>query len=152
LSANGAGGKKRDFVGDCWDHFAVVFQFPNEVLLTFSSKQAGFGYDDIMCRIYGTLGTADVHYAAKSRLLARDEVKDGDAPDLYQSGAAANIATFHNSIVKGDYSNPTVSTSVRSNLTTVLGRTAAYQKRLVTWEEMMRQQEPLAADLSGLKS
>jgi hypothetical protein len=41
---------------------------------------------------------------------------------------------------------------VRSNLTTILGRTAAYQKAEVTWDEMMRANEKLHLDLKGLKA
>ena len=56
------------------------------------------------------------------------------------------------SVTKGDSSNPTVAPSVWSNLTTILGRTAAYQKREVTWTEMMNTNEKLEADLKGLKT
>ena len=42
--------------------------------------------------------------------------------------------------------------SVRSNLTTILGRTAAYKKAEVTWDEMMAANETLEADLTGLRS
>ena len=72
--------------------------------------------------------------------------------NLYSTGAEANIATFHESILKGNFSNPTVSESVRSNLTTILGRTAAYRKGTVTWEEMMKANENYSVDLSGLKA
>jgi hypothetical protein len=33
-----------------------------------------------------------------------------------------------------------------------LGRTAAYKKREVTWEELMKANEPLHYDLKGLKA
>ncbi len=49
-------------VGNCWDHFAVIFYFPNDLVVSFNSHQSGFGYDDIMCRVYGLKGTADTHY------------------------------------------------------------------------------------------
>ena len=52
---------------------------------------------------------------------------------------------------KGDCSNPTVAPSVRSNLTTILGRTAAYQKGEVTWDEMMKTAEKLDFPTAGLK-
>ncbi len=41
--------------------------------------------------------------------------------------------------------------TVRSNLVTILGRTAAYTGRLVTWDEIVRSDERLVADLKGLK-
>jgi hypothetical protein len=71
--------------------------------------------------------------------------------NLYEAGAVNNIATFHRSITDRDCSNPTVAASVRSNLTTILGRTAAYKGSLVTWDEMMRADERLVADLKGLQ-
>jgi len=53
--------------------------------------------------------------------------------------------------VKGDYSNPTVADSVRSNLVTILGRTAAYEGGVVTWDELMKSGARLVPDLKGLK-
>jgi myo-inositol 2-dehydrogenase / D-chiro-inositol 1-dehydrogenase len=148
--ALGTGGKVRNFVGDCWDHFALVFDFPGGVPVTFSSKQVGFGYDDIMCRVYGTDGFAEVHYHGKLLIKAREYANTGETPNLYTTGTEVNIATFHDSIVKGDYTNPTVAPSVRSNLATILGRMAAYRKRPVTWEEMLRENERFELDLKGL--
>jgi len=150
--AYGAGGKTRDFVGDCWDHFSVIFDFPNKVLATFNSSQVGFGFDDIVCRVYGTKGTADMHYFSKSVIKCKEYSNSAEPGNLYTTGAEANIASFHKAIVNHDYANPTVAPSVRSNLTTILGRTAAYENRVVTWEEMLRKAEPFVADLRGLKT
>ena len=72
--------------------------------------------------------------------------------NLYTDGAVSNIATFHVAIGKGDCANATVPTSVRSNLTTILGRTAAYKKAEVTWDEMIKSDEKLEFSFAGLKS
>lgn len=152
LKAYGAGGRARDFIGDCWDHYAVIFYFPNDVLVSFSSKQVGFGYDDIMCRAYCEKGTVETHYSGKVSLRTRDDAFNGDTRNLYLDGAVANIAAFHRLIVSGDVSNSTVAPSVRSNLTTILGRMAAYGRREVTWEEMMRTAEKWHFDTTGLKT
>ena len=64
----------------------------------------------------------------------------------------ANITTFHESITGGKFDNPTVEPSVRSNLITILGRTAAYGKRMVTWDEMLKSKEKLDANLKGVKA
>jgi hypothetical protein len=64
----------------------------------------------------------------------------------------ANIAEFHANILKGDCSNPTVAPSVRSNLTTILGRTAAYRGGEATWDEIMKAKEKLEFDTTGLKA
>ena len=151
IRAYGTGGRARDFVGNCWDHFAVVFYYPNDVLVSFSSKQVGYGYDDIMCRVYGMKGTADTHYSGKVTFRSNEDAFNGDTPNLYQDGAVRNIATFHNNVLKGDCYNLTVPPSVRSNLVTILGRTAAYRNREVTWDEVMKANEKLEADLRGLR-
>jgi predicted dehydrogenase len=151
VKAVGLGGRARDFVGDCWDHFAVLYTFPNDVILTFSSKQFGT-YDDIMCRVYGANGTADTHYGGKVSVRGKDDAFSGDTPAIYADGANRNIATFYDSIVNGNFSNPTVAPSVRSNLTTILGRTAAYRKAEVTWTEMMRTNEKWEFETGSLKA
>ena len=42
--------------------------------------------------------------------------------------------------------------SARSTLTSILGRTAAWQSARVSWDEMMSANEVLEADLTGLRS
>jgi myo-inositol 2-dehydrogenase/D-chiro-inositol 1-dehydrogenase len=97
-------------------------------------------------------GSVDMHYLTKSTLRTKRQSLNADPKNLYLSGAEANIANFHESIAKGDYTNPTVAPSVRSNLATILGRTAAHENTTVTWDEMMRNPERLVADLKGLKT
>jgi len=152
LHAVGTGGRKARTAGTCWDHFSVTFTFPGDVLLTFCSKQLGDGWDDICCRFYGTEGTLDTHYFDEVSIRGRLPYRGGKVSNLYADGAASNIATFHDSITRGDFSNPTVAASVRSTLTTILGRTAAWRSARVSWDEMMSANEELKADLTGLRS
>jgi predicted dehydrogenase len=153
IKAYGTGGHARGYLGTCWDHFAVVYYFPNDVFVSFNSKQVGFGFDDIQCRVFGTEGTADTHYFGDVWVRSKDDLfNGGKMGNLYTEGVQNNIVTFYNAITKGDYSNATVAPSVRSNLTTILGRTAAYRGEEVTWEKMMRANERLEADFKGLKA
>jgi myo-inositol 2-dehydrogenase/D-chiro-inositol 1-dehydrogenase len=152
VRAYGTGGRKREFLGDCWDHFAVIFYYPNDLVVSFNSHQMGFGYDDIMCRVYGFKGTADTHYFGNVTVKANEFHLDGSVGNLFTDGVVTNIATFHDNVTKGECSNLTVPASVRSNLTTILGRTAAYRNGVVTWDEMMRKKEKFAPDLKGLKA
>ncbi len=151
VRAYGTGGRKREFVGDCWDHFAVIYYYPNDIVVSFNSHQSGQGYDDIMCRVYGLKGTADTHYFGNVTVNANEFHLDGKMGNLFTEGAETNIATFHDNITKGECGNPTVPASVRSNLTTVLGRLAAYKNGVVTWQEMMVAKEKFVADFTGLK-
>jgi predicted dehydrogenase len=152
LRACGTGGRTREFTGNCWDHFAVIYYFPNDIVVSFNSHQSGFGYDDILCRVYGLKGTADTHYFGKVTVKTTEYANSADVGNLYTDGVVTNIGTFYGSITKGDCSNPTVQPSVRSNLTTILGRMAAYKNAFVTWQEMMRSNRKLVADFTGLKS
>lgn len=151
LHAVGTGGRKARTAGDCWDHFSVIYTFPGDVVVTFMSKQLGDGWDDICCRMYGTDGTFDSHYFGEVSIRGRMPYRGGKIPNLYTDGAVANIAAFHEAVTTGDASNPTVAPSVRSNLTTILGRTAAWRHGKVTWDEMMAAREALSPDLSGLR-
>ena len=153
IKAVGTGGEARGLGGTCWDHFSVTYWFPGDVLLSFCSKQYGFGWDDICCRMYGLKGVIDTHYFGVVRIKGNEDGYNGGTMlNLYTDGAVNNIARFQDLIRKGDISNTTVAESVRSNLTTILGRTAAYEAREVTWKEMMERREKSEFDLKSLKS
>jgi len=152
IKAIGAGGRARPFLGDCWDHYAVLFEFPDDLSVTFTSKQVGFGFDDILVRAYGTNGTAETNYGGKCWLRSQEEVFSGDTDNIYQVGVEKNIARFYQNITQGDFSNSTVAPSVRSNLTTILGRTAAYKRAEVTWAAMMKKAEQWEFSAKGLKA
>jgi hypothetical protein len=70
---------------------------------------------------------------------------------LYTTGAVRNIATFYDQVTSGRFDYSTVAPAVRSNLTTILGRTAAYRQAEFTWDELMRSEEVLDPHLQGLK-
>jgi predicted dehydrogenase len=152
VKAYGTGGRARPFLGDCWDHFSLLFFFPDDLVVAFTSKQAGFGYDDIMVRAHGQTGTVGTSYGGKCWLRSRDDVYEGKTDNIYQVGVENNIATFYKQVTGGECSNPTVPPSVRSNLTTILGRTAAYGRAEVTWDEIMKANEKWEFDAKGLKA
>lgn len=149
ISAVGTGGQERK-QGNCWDHFSVIYTFPDDVLVTFNSKQYGKGYDDILCRMYGTTGTIDTHYFGTVAIRGDMPFKGGETGNIYQDAVRSNITEFHESICSQQYANTTVTPSVRSNLTTILGRMAAYRQDRVTWQEMLVSQERFLPDLQGL--
>jgi len=153
VRAIGTGGRiLRTDLGDCWDHFAVLFAFPGDVILTFSSKQCGKGWEDILCRIHGATGTLDTHYGGEVNIRGDRPYKGGVTSDIYRAGAVKNIEDFYSQILEGRCENATVSPSVRSNLTTILGRMTAYETAEVTWEEMMSRAEVMSLDLKGLEA
>jgi predicted dehydrogenase len=153
LRAWGAGGRTRPpLANGVWDNFSVIFDYPNDLRLTFSSKQVGKNWDDIGCRVYGLQGVIDTHYFGVVKVLCDDAYNGGTMTNLFTDGVVNNISAFYKAITSADSSNPTVAPSVRSNLTTILGRTAAYRRADVTWDEMIRANEKWEAGLKGLKA
>jgi predicted dehydrogenase len=154
LYAVGTGGRKvRKDKGNCWDHFAVLFVYPNDVGVTFSSRQFK-GYDSpggINNRMFGSKGVLETQYGGQVIIRGENFYRGGKTTDIFKQGAVNNIATFYDSITGRRFDNPTVAPSVRSNLVTILGRTAAYEGRKVTWNEMIKSNVRLEADLKGLK-
>ena len=138
--------------GDCYDHFAVIYYCPNDVVIDFSSTQCTQGYDDIGVRVFAQTGTADVHYGGRVFVRGQKSYAGGNTGPIFQAGAVTNIQDFHKNITAGNFANETVVPSVRSNLTCILGRTAAYKNAMVTWDEMMKANEKLDAKLEGMKA
>lgn len=155
LSAIGSGGlKARPKIGTCWDHFVVYYQYPDGVGFQFSGRQfKGHGTPEgIKNRMFGSKGVLETEYGGNVVIRGENFFHGGKTAEIYAEGAVHNIAAFYKSITEGDFSNPTVAPSVQSNLVTILGRKSAYENRLVTWDELMKDRERLVPNLKGLKS
>ena len=155
LCAFGTGAQKvRDF-GNCYDTFSIVFLYPDNVGITFSSRQfEGHGTqpEGIRNRMFGTEGVLETAYGGKVFIRGKQFWHGGSSPQIYREGAVSNIAAFHAQILKGDYTNLTVAPSVRSNLVTILGRMAAYTGQVVRWEQLLQSSERLDPQLKGLRA
>ena len=154
ISAYGTGGLVSRKIGNVWDYFAVIYQFPKDIVLSFNCKQGGTDdYGGILCKMYGTAGAIETHYGGEVGIRGATPYKGGETSDIYWGGASKNIADFYNNIMNSRYGNATVQASVRSTLTSILGREAAYRRREVTWDEMIKANEKLDADfLKDLKA
>lgn len=151
IEATGTGGRRvRTDVGDCWDHFAVTYQFPGEAIIDFSSSQFVTGFGDLCVRLFGAEGTAESHYGGPVWIDNGQRWDGGDTGPIFTEGAVNNIRDFHAGIEAGQLIN-TGAPAVRSNLISILGREAAYRGGTVTWDEMMAAAEEMECDLSGLR-
>ncbi len=154
VCAYGTGGRKFRNVGTCYDTFSIVFKYADNVGVTFSSRQfngQGTRPEGIRNRMFGSEGVLETEYGGQVLIRGKQFYRGGETPTIYEQGAVSNIAAFHEAIQREDYGNQTVAESVRSNLLTILGRTAAYTGSLVTWDELQRSDERLTPDLTGLK-
>jgi predicted dehydrogenase len=152
VRAHGTGGRKLRPPGSIWDHFAVTYWFPDGVALSFTCVQSiPEMKDEISARVYGSDGYIQTDYYGEVMLRGKEFYR-GNNPDLYTSGAKVNIREFHAAITQGRCENPTVAASVRSNLTAILGREAAYRQGELTLSALLRSGKRLRPNLRGLKS
>ena len=151
LKATGTGGRT-DWsgtpydTGDAWDHFQVTYWYGNDVVADFSSNQLTNSFSDLCVRVFGIKGCADTHYGGLVRITGDNAWLGAEKDDTFKQGCVNNIKAFVASIRDGKPIN-NADQSAESNLTAILGRMAAYQQRLITWEEMMKSKERLHADL-----
>lgn len=152
IAAAGTGGFKVRPQGSIFDHFVLHYRFPHDLTLAFTCIQSiPEVKDQIIARAYGADGILETDYYT-GVLLKGKEAYRGDEPNLYTTGAQTNIREFGEHIRQGQYTNPTVEPSVRSNLTAVLGREAAYHQTYLTLEDLIAKAETLEPNLQGLKT
>jgi predicted dehydrogenase len=153
ILARGLGGHKVRPANSIYDHFAVQYSFPGELVLSFTCIQSiPFVKDEIRVRAFGSDGIFDADYYTGVMMRGKEDGVRSSVGDLYRDGTVVNINEFHDDILKGNYSNPTVAPSVRSNLTAILGREAAYKGAEMTWNELLKQNQKLQPNLKGLKA
>jgi myo-inositol 2-dehydrogenase/D-chiro-inositol 1-dehydrogenase len=158
LKAVATGG--RDVIthaGDCWDNYQVIYSYPEDVRVSFSSTQFGNnGWFDVSENIFGTKGIAEAPYSGKVRIVGETnwEWKDDSQPKEGTAKFAANGAFSDNlafadrekdkgfieSITSGKFHNQTVD-GVNTALSCMLGRMAGEKKREVTWDELLASNE-----------
>ncbi len=152
--AAGTGGHKvRTDKGSSWDHYSLVYQYPNNVGITFSSRQfKGHGTtpEGIRNRMFGSEGVLETQYGGNVIIKGDNYYCGGRSPGIFKEGAVTNIASFYENITNSNYENITVEPSVTSNLVTILGRTAALEGRPVYWHQLMKDEERLVPNLKGL--
>ena len=140
---------------DCHSHFDVVFQYANDVHVSFNSTQFGKGPFEVSERFFGTRGAAQSPYSGALGITGEEawtwagseQPRDGAfsasgsfSDNLAQADSEKQKA-FIGSISSGLFHNQAAD-GVEAALTAILGRQAAYSGREVTWEEMLRSHEP----------
>jgi len=162
VKAIGTGSRKgrTESPGDAWSHFDVVFTYPNDVHVSFSSCQFGKTGFEASERFFGTRGSSQSPYAGPIQIdgeeawtwSGSEKPKSGEfsvtgnfSDNLAQADAEKH-ADFIQSIVQGKFHNQ-AAMGAESALSAMLGRTAAYTGRETTWEELLRSNEKWEAGI-----
>ena len=140
--------------GDCYSHFDVTYEYPNDVHVAFSSVQFGKGQFDVSERFFGTRGLSMSPYSGPLGI-------DGDEPWMWagsekpQGGAFSASGSFSDNLAEADSEKQKgfigaiasgrfhnqAAQGVEAVLTAILGRQAAYTGREVTWSEVVGSNE-----------
>ena len=136
--------------GDCWDNYQLDFTYPGGVHLAFSSTQFG-NYEDTpdpSLHFYGSLGYGVVPYTGPVLIRGAQAWEWQDPSGAEQDPDQDNLTFadrdkergFIDSITSGPRHNE-IASGAESALTSMLGRMAGYQRREVTWEELLAHDE-----------
>jgi myo-inositol 2-dehydrogenase/D-chiro-inositol 1-dehydrogenase len=158
LRAVATGGRQaRPQDGDVYGHYNVVFYYPENVAVTFSSTQFDKGWWDVTERFFGSKGVSQSPYSgpfgiwgdepwhpAPAESPAAPESTKFSASGTFMDNLALADPTkkkeFIESITSGKFHNQAAK-GAESALTCIMARTAAYENREVTWEEMEKSEE-----------
>jgi hypothetical protein len=145
--------------GDNWDNYQVIYTYPDDVHVSFSSTQFGTnGYFDVSESVFGSKGLAEAPYSGPVRIIGENSWAWTDntspAPGASPAKFAANGAFsdnlefadrdkdrgFIDSITSGKFHNQAAD-GVQSALSCMLGRMAGQLGREVTWDEQLQHGE-----------
>jgi myo-inositol 2-dehydrogenase/D-chiro-inositol 1-dehydrogenase len=143
--------------GNTSDNYQVIFTYPGEVELSFSSTQFGDnGFFDVAERIFGDTGVAEAPYSGPLRIVGKTPWtwSDGSTASSSSGTFAAdgaftdNLAladpmkdrSFIESITSGKFHNQ-VAAGVESARSCMLGRQAAAQGAELSWDDLIKRPE-----------
>jgi predicted dehydrogenase len=170
LKASASGGRKGRPTGDgdAYGNYHVLFHYPDDVDVTFTSTQFAKGWWDVTERFFGTKGTSQSPYVGPLGIW-------GDEPWQW-SGRGANTTepqnfsatgkftsnlesadpekkrAFIESVTSGNFHNQ-ADKGAESAISCMMAREAAYKRREITWDEIMKSKEVYdpKIDLNKLK-
>lgn len=146
--------KARLDAGRNQDHFLVTYWYGEDgpaVQLNCSQFMRG-GYEDLGCTLFGSLGVADAHYRATDwgkgpvKITGVNPWEGTEHDNTWDIGVENNCRDFVRAIRSGNYMNHAEYSS-HSALTAILGREASYRNETLTWDDLLRENKALRADL-----
>lgn len=151
VKASGFGGRLvRTSIGEIYDHFNIVYEYPNQVLLNNTAVQIDGVQGDVSETIRGTKGTftttAGKGGTGGTRIEGVRGRRDTETPMIYRYEGTDDkhydqeAWTFVKSVLgegegEDKYRNDTFY-GVESTFMAILGREAAYRRQTLTWDEL----------------
>jgi myo-inositol 2-dehydrogenase/D-chiro-inositol 1-dehydrogenase len=170
LKASATGGRqgRPGSDGDAYGNYNVLFHYPGNVDVTFSSTQFAKGWWDVTERFFGTKGVSQSPYTGALGIWGDEPwqapmTPAKDKPESQTFSVTGNFTSnlefadrekkkaFVDSITSGNFHNQAAK-GAESAISCILARTAAYKDHEITWDEIMKSSEVLdpKIDLSKL--
>ncbi len=164
LSARGAGGLNEGAsFGNAWNNYQAIYQYPDNINVSYHSTQLGKQFGDVCARFIGTKGIAEAHYSGGVFITGENQWDSGvarNAGEVTAEQRAAGIflsalhdadankhKSFINSIETGNYLNET-GRGAESTLTAILGRNAAETGEEILWDGLRFSNEEIETGLN----
>ena len=156
VSATGGREGRPQGDGDVYGNYHVLFHYPNDVQVTFTSTQFAKGWWDVSERFFGTKGTSQSPYVGPLGIWG-DEPWQWTGPGSETTGPQAfsrsgsfssNLQladpekkkAFVESITSGNFHNQ-ADKGAESCISCIMAREAAYKNREITWDQVMKLKE-----------
>jgi len=122
--------------GHIYDHFSVVYTYPNDVQVRAMCRQMERTTPNVSNRIEGTEGRADLN-------PGETVITDNDGTTVFEMehGDANPYVTEHTDLINSIRQEAPINEAeqiAHSTLTGILGREAAYTGQTLTWDELMQ--------------
>src|SRR5229473_1212334 len=145
--------------GDAYGNYNVLFHYPENVDVTFSSTQFAKGWWDVTERFFGTKGVSQSPYTGALGIWGDEPwqapmTPAKDKPDAQAFSVTGNFTSnlefadrekkkaFVESITSGNFHNQ-ADKGAESAISCMLARAAAYKGHEITWDEIMKSREVL---------
>jgi predicted dehydrogenase len=133
LKAIGSGGRTVERRGDLLDHLSVTYDYPDGVQMTFAGSQmTPRFYRSNRERYIGSNGVIETAREYWSYNIGKGVITEKSEQDI----SVDSLKAFVERVSENKPENVGVR-AAESTLTALLGQMAVYQKREVTWDEMM---------------
>jgi myo-inositol 2-dehydrogenase / D-chiro-inositol 1-dehydrogenase len=156
LKASATGGRqgRPGSDGDAYGNYNVLFHYPGNVDVTFSSTQFAKGWWDVTERFFGTKGVSQSPYTGALGIWGDEPwqapiTPAKDKPESQAFSVTGNFTSnlefadrekkkaFADSITSGNFHNQ-ADKGAESAISCILARTAAYKDHEITWDEIMK--------------
>jgi myo-inositol 2-dehydrogenase / D-chiro-inositol 1-dehydrogenase len=145
--------------GDAYGNYNVLFHYPDNMDVTFSSTQFAKGWWDVTERFFGTKGVSQSPYTGALGIWGDEPwqapmTPAKDKPDAQAFSVTGNFTSnlefadrekkkaFVDSITSGNFHNQ-ADKGAESAISCILARAAAYKGHEISWDEIMKSREVL---------